>query len=67
MPVQLEESWKKVLQDEFEKDYMKNLRAFLQNEKMAGRLLYPESKSIFKAFEHTPFDKVKVVILGQDP
>ena len=67
MPVQLEESWKKVLQDEFEKDYMKNLRAFLQNEKTAGRLFYPESKSIFKAFDHTPFNKVKVVILGQDP
>lgn len=67
MPVQLEESWRKELHDEFEKDYMIKLRTFLQNEKTAGRQLYPESKNIFKAFERTPFDKVKVVILGQDP
>jgi len=67
MTVQLEESWKKVLQDEYEKPYMKNLLSFLESEKSAERTLYPESKNIFKAFEHTPFDKVKVVILGQDP
>lgn len=67
MSVQLEKSWKKVLQDEFEKAYMKNLLAFLQKEKKTGHILYPESKNIFKAFDHTPFDKVKVVILGQDP
>lgn len=67
MSVQLEESWKKVLQDEFEKDYMQNLRAFLLAEKSAGKTLYPAVKDIFNAFELTPFDKVKVVILGQDP
>ena len=67
MSVQLEESWKEVLQDEFEKDYMKNLRAFLQTAKTEGRTLYPANKNIFNAFEHTPFDQVKVVILGQDP
>ncbi len=67
MSVQLEESWKEVLHEEFEKDYMKNLRAFLQTAKTEGRTLYPASKNIFNAFEHTPFDKVKVVILGQDP
>ncbi len=67
MSVQLEESWKKVLQDEFEKAYMKDLFIFLQNEKHAGHILYPESKNIFKAFDQTPFNKVKVVILGQDP
>lgn len=67
MSGELEASWKEVLQDEFEKDYMKNLRVFLQAAKTAGRILYPASKNIFNAFAHTPFDKVKVVILGQDP
>ncbi|WP_411275131.1 uracil-DNA glycosylase [Daejeonella sp.] len=67
MSGQLEESWKKVLQDEFEKSYMINLRSFLKTEKTASRTIYPESKDIFSAFAHTPFDKVKVVILGQDP
>lgn len=67
MSGELEASWKEVLQDEFEKDYMKNLRVFLQAAKTAGRILYPASKNIFNAFAHTPFDEVKVVILGQDP
>jgi uracil-DNA glycosylase len=67
MPFQLEESWKKVMPDEFEKAYMINLCAFLRNEKTTGRILSPESKNTFKAFQHTPFEKVKVVILGQDP
>lgn len=67
MQVQLEESWRKVLQDEFSKSYMQKLLDFLQQEKNEGRTLYPETKNIFEAFEHTPFDKVKVVILGQDP
>ncbi len=67
MSVQLEESWKEVLKDEFEKDYMKALQRFLQSAKTEGRTLYPASKNIFYAFERTPLDKVKVVILGQDP
>ena len=67
MSVQIEESWRKVLQNEFEKDYMNKLRDFLQAEKSAGKLLYPASKNIFNAFQLTPFDQVKVVILGQDP
>jgi len=67
MSVQIEESWKEVLKDEFEKDYMKNLRTFLQNEKLQGKTIYPPGKLIFNAFEHTPFHQVKVVILGQDP
>ncbi len=67
MSVQLEESWKEMLQEEFEKDYMKNLRAFLQTARTEGRTLYPANKNIFNAFKHTPFDKVNVVILGQDP
>jgi uracil-DNA glycosylase len=67
MSVKLEASWLAVLQDEFEKDYMKSLRSFLQEEKKAGKIIYPKSDDIFKAFELTPFNRVKVVILGQDP
>ncbi len=67
MTIQLEKSWKEVLAKEFEKDYMNSLRYFLQKEQSEGRVIYPPNKSIFNAFEHTPFDKVKVVILGQDP
>lgn len=67
MSVQIEESWKEVLGNEFEKDYMKKLRAFLQNEKLQGKTIYPPGKLIFNAFAHTPFNQVKVVILGQDP
>ena len=67
MSIQLEESWKKVLEGEFEKDYMKNLKKFLQSEKESGYTVYPPGSLIFNAFNHTPFDKVEVVILGQDP
>ncbi len=67
MSPQLEESWKKVLHGEFEQDYMMQLRNFLQKAKAEGKTLYPAGKNIFNAFQHTPFDKVKVVILGQDP
>jgi uracil-DNA glycosylase len=67
MSIQLEESWKKVLESEFEKDYMKNLKKFLQQEKESGYTVYPPGSLIFNAFNHTPFDKVEVVILGQDP
>jgi len=67
MAIQIEESWKKVLGEEFEKDYMIKLRSFLQSEKDAGKVIYPPGTLIFNAFNHTPFDKVKVVIIGQDP
>lgn len=67
MPVELESSWKEVLNCEFEKDYMQKLRQFLQTQKKEGRTIYPASKNIFNAFTHTPFHKVKVVIIGQDP
>lgn len=67
MSIRLEESWKKVLADEFDKEYMKHLRAFLLSEQQAGRRIFPPNKDIFNAFNHTPFDDVKVVILGQDP
>lgn len=67
MSVKLEASWLAFLQDEFEKDYMKSLKAFLVEEKKSGKIIYPKNEDIFNAFELTPFDKVKVVILGQDP
>lgn len=67
MSVQIEESWREVLDAEFEKDYMKILKSFLQKEKQEGRIVFPPGSLIFKAFNHTPFDKVKAVILGQDP
>ncbi len=67
MSIKLEESWKAVLEDEFEKDYMKKLRLFLQERIKTGQIIYPTNSLIFNAFTHTPFNKVKLVILGQDP
>lgn len=65
--VQLEESWKELLAEEFEKDYMINLGEFLRCEIKAGKIIYPKGSEIFQALNSTPFDKVSVVILGQDP
>jgi uracil-DNA glycosylase len=65
--VQIEDSWKRVLSDEFEKPYFTELRRFLLSEKNAGKTIYPPGSLIFNAFNSTPFDKVRVVILGQDP
>jgi uracil-DNA glycosylase len=62
----IDESWLKVLKDEFEADYFKKLKAFLLEEK-SKYVIYPPGSLIFNAFNHTTFDKVKVVILGQDP
>src|ERR1700744_562557 len=67
MAVELEPSWLEVLGDEFEKDYMHKLKDFLKHEKQAGKTIYPKGSDIFNAFWKTPFDKVEVVILGQDP
>lgn len=67
MSVQLEQSWKEVLIDEFEKDYMKNLKIYLKQQQHEGRKIFPPNQLIFNAFNHTPFNQVKVVILGQDP
>src|SRR5690606_14542559 len=66
MSVQLESSWKAVLEPEFEKPYMHELKSFLQSEKKE-HTVFPPSNLIFNAFSHTHFDQVKVVILGQDP
>ena len=65
--VQIEASWKAVLQEEFKKEYFQQLRAFLYQEKATGQRIFPPGKLIFNAFNATPFDDVKVVILGQDP
>ena len=67
MEVKIEESWKQALADEFEKPYFAELVSYLHQEKASGEKIYPPGKQIFKAFELTPVDKVKVVILGQDP
>lgn len=67
MSITLEKSWLKELDAEFEKSYMKDLKTFLQHEKQKGITVYPKGSEVFKALDHTPFDKVKVVILGQDP
>ena len=63
---QIEDSWKKALWEEFQSDYFFDLKTFLQKEKQK-QIVYPPSHLIFNAFDKTPFNKVKVVILGQDP
>lgn len=67
MDVKIEESWKEVLKNEFTKPYFQGIVTFLKTERMAGKTIYPPGSMIFNAFNHTPFNKVKVVILGQDP
>src|SRR6476620_10130025 len=66
-PGQLHPSWQAMLGDELHKPYMEALRAFLKQEKAAGKTIYPPSPLIFNAFNHTPFEQVRVVIIGQDP
>jgi uracil-DNA glycosylase len=65
--VQIEESWKRVLSEEFEKEYFLQIIHFLKAEKQTGKTIYPKGQDIFNAFAFTPFGEVKVVILGQDP
>ncbi|MBQ2913788.1 MAG: uracil-DNA glycosylase [Bacteroidales bacterium] len=67
MDVKIEPQWKEKLSGEFDKEYFANLVKFLHAEKAAGKTIYPPGGLIFNAFALTPFDKVKVVILGQDP
>ncbi len=66
-PGQLHPSWQSVLGSELEQPYMHDLRAFLQQEKTVGKTIFPPGALIFNAFNHTPFDRVRVVIIGQDP
>ena len=65
--IKLEASWKEVLKNEFTKEYFSSLREFLKEEKAKGRVVYPPGSRIFAAFNETPFTKLKVVIIGQDP
>lgn len=65
--VKIDDSWKQALLAEFGKPYFEQLAGFLKQEKTSGKVIYPPGPQIFSAFEHTPFNKVKVVIIGQDP
>ena len=65
--IKLEASWKLLLMEEFSKEYMKQLRQFLAESKSKAKIVYPPGDQIFNAFNLTPFDKVRVVIIGQDP
>jgi uracil-DNA glycosylase len=65
--IDIHSSWYEVLKDEFEKDYFKSIREYLVEEYKNGHTVYPPGKLIFNAFNNTPFDQVKVVIIGQDP
>ncbi|TNE34154.1 MAG: uracil-DNA glycosylase [Alphaproteobacteria bacterium] len=65
--IKLEKSWLEQLRPEFDKPYMQSLKSFLTAEKKAGKVIYPKGDEIFNAFNSTAFDKVRLVILGQDP
>lgn len=65
--VKIEESWKALLEDQFQQPYFHALRTFLKQEKSEGQVIYPPGPQIFNAFNLTPFPSVKVVIIGQDP
>ena len=65
--IRLEPGWLEQLRAEFEKDYMKQLKDFLYSRKQQGKVIYPPSNRWFHAFNQTPFEQVKVVIIGQDP
>ncbi len=67
MEVKIEQSWKEVLHNEFSKPYFQQITAHLKTEKATSATIYPPGPLIFNAFDKTPFDKVKVVLLGQDP
>jgi len=65
--IELEPSWLEALRGEFDKPYMSQLKQFLVTEKQQGKVIYPAGNDFFNAFNSTPLDSVKVVILGQDP
>ena len=67
MEVQIESSWKEVLYQEFNRSYFQQISAHLKSEKATKAIIYPPGKQIFNAFEKTPFNNLKVVVLGQDP
>lgn len=65
--IKIDSNWLMHLQTEFDKDYLKNLKEYLKIEYANGKTIYPKGNEYFEALNLTPFDKVKVVILGQDP
>lgn len=67
MDVKIEPSWKEILLEEFDKPYFQQIPLHLKTEKLQGKTIYPPGSQIFNAFNTTPFDKIKVVIIGQDP
>lgn len=67
MDVKMEDSWKQILESEFSKTYFQQIVTFLKVERAQNKVIYPPGQLIFNAFNTTPFHKVKVVILGQDP
>jgi uracil-DNA glycosylase len=67
MDVKIDASWKEILKNEFAKPYFEQIALHIKTEKSQGKIIYPPGSLIFNAFNTTPFDKVKVVILGQDP
>jgi uracil-DNA glycosylase len=66
MTIRIDPSWQSVLQEEFTKSYWESLTTFVKTQ-YAEKKCFPEGKNIFRAFDMTPFENVKVVILGQDP
>lgn len=67
MNIKFESSWKDLLEWEFEKEYFENIKTFLKEQIDAGKTIYPDLSNIFTAFDTTPPENLKVVILGQDP
>lgn len=67
MIMELEKSWNEQLSREIQKPYIAELKTFLEKEKKTGSIVYPQENNVFNAFSKTPFDQVKVVIMGQDP
>ena len=67
MDVHIDKSWKEVLKNEFSQPYFLDIFRFLKRETEAHKIILPQEQLIFNAFNQTPFDKVRVVILGQDP
>lgn len=65
--IQIDSSWKNILREEFQKPYFEQIKSFLEQEKNNWSVIYPKWSDIFNAFNQTPFDEVKVVVLGQDP
>ncbi|MGD0664980.1 MAG: uracil-DNA glycosylase [Rhabdochlamydiaceae bacterium] len=63
----LEKTWFETLKEEIQKPYIHELKKFLQSEREAGKVVYPPEQLVFNAFSQTPYEKVKVVIMGQDP